>query len=67
MSPEFVGHFNARKLVQGLASVVGSKGGGKADQARGASRDSSKMDALLEKTGTMLGQSSLTEITANSI
>ena len=55
VSPEFVGRFNAGKLVQQLASIVGGKGGGKADQARGAGKDPSKVDALLKKAGTMLG------------
>ncbi len=55
VSPEFTGRFNANKLLQQLASIVGGKGGGKADQARGAGKDPSKVDALLKKAGTMLG------------
>ncbi len=55
VSPEFVGRFNAGKMVQQLASIIGGKGGGKADQARGAGKDPSKVDALLKKAGTMLG------------
>ncbi len=55
VSPEFVGRFNAGKIVQQLASIVGGKGGGKADQARGAGKDASKVEAALKKAGTMLG------------
>ncbi len=55
VSPEFVGRFNAGKIVQQLASIVGGKGGGKADQARGAGKDAGKVDAALKKAGTMLG------------
>ena len=55
VSPEFVGRFNAGKIVQQLASIVGGKGGGKADQARGAGKDTGKVDAALKKAGTMLG------------
>ena len=55
VSPEFTGRFNAGKLVQQLASIIGGKGGGKADQARGAGKDAGKVDALLKKAGTMLG------------
>ena len=55
VSPEFVGRFNAGKIVQQLASIVSGKGGGKADQARGAGKDAGKVDAVLKKAGTMLG------------
>ena len=55
VSPEFVNRFNAGKIVQQLASIVGGKGGGKADQARGAGKEPGKVDAALKKAGTMLG------------
>ncbi len=55
VSPEFTNRFNAGKIVQQLASIVGGKGGGKADQARGAGKDVGKVDAALKKAGTMLG------------
>ena len=55
VSPEFTGKFNAGKLLQQLAPVVGGKGGGKADQARGAGKEPGKVNDLLKKAVTLLG------------
>ena len=55
VSPEFTGKFNAGKLLQQLAPVVGGKGGGKADLARGAGKEPGKVGDLLKKAGTLLG------------
>ncbi len=55
VSPEFTNKFNAGKLLQQLAPVVGGKGGGKADQARGAGKEPGKVNDLLKKAGTLLG------------
>ena len=58
VSPEFTGRFNAGKLLQQLAPVVGGKGGGKADLARGAGKDASKVNDLLKKANALLGETS---------
>ena len=55
VSPEFTGKFNAGKFVQQLAPVVGGKGGGKADMARGAGKEPGKVNDLLKKAATLLG------------
>ena len=55
VSPEFTNKFNAGKLLQQLAPVVGGKGGGKADVARGAGKEAGKVGDLLKKAGTLLG------------
>ncbi len=57
VSPEFAGRFNAGKLLQQLAPIVGGKGGGKADLARGAGKDAGKVGDLLKKAGALLGES----------
>jgi alanyl-tRNA synthetase len=36
VSPEFTGKFQAGKIIQTIAPVVGGKGGGRPDTARGA-------------------------------
>lgn len=47
VSPEFTSRIHAGKIIQELASIVGGKGGGKPDNARGGGRDISKLDAAL--------------------
>ena len=55
VSPEFTNRFNAGKLLQQLAPVVGGKGGGKGDLARGAGKEPGKIGDLLKKAATLLG------------
>ena len=55
VSPKFTSKFNAGKLLQQLAPIVGGKGGGKSDQARGAGREPGKVGELLKRAGTLLG------------
>ncbi len=47
VSPEFTGKVHAGKIIQHLASIVGGKGGGKPDNARGGGRDTDKLDTAL--------------------
>ncbi|MDW7980802.1 MAG: alanine--tRNA ligase-related protein, partial [Verrucomicrobiales bacterium] len=47
VSPEFTAKVHAGKLIQQLAAMVGGKGGGKPDNARGGGRDTTKLDAAL--------------------
>jgi len=49
VSPEFTSKIHAGKIIQQLASIVGGKGGGKPDNARGGGRDTSKLDAALAR------------------
>jgi alanyl-tRNA synthetase len=47
VSPDFTGKFPAGKIIQQIAPIVGGKGGGRPDNARGAGKDASKLrDAL---------------------
>ena len=55
VSPEFTAKFQAGKLIQAIAPIVGGKGGGKPDNARGGGKDPSKLAEALEKAATLLG------------
>jgi len=55
VSQEFVGKFQAGKIIQQIAPVVGGKGGGRPDNARGAGRDVEKLGAALEAAVKLLG------------
>ena len=55
VSPEFVKAFQAGKIIQALAPIVGGKGGGRPDFARGAGKDASQLDAALAQARTLLG------------
>ena len=54
VSPEFTAKVQAGKLVQAIAPIVGGKGGGKPDNARGGGKDASKLDEALAKARTLL-------------
>ena len=49
VSPEFTAKVQAGKLIQQIAPIVGGKGGGKPDNARGGGKDASKLDEALAK------------------
>jgi alanyl-tRNA synthetase len=46
--------FQANKLIQEIAPIVGGKGGGRAENAQGAGRDRSKIGAALAKARELL-------------
>jgi alanyl-tRNA synthetase len=46
---EFASKFQANKLIQQIAPIVGGKGGGRAESAQGAGKDASKIAAALTK------------------
>jgi alanyl-tRNA synthetase len=46
--------WQAGKLVQELAPIIGGKGGGKPDFARGGGKDKSKLDELISKANILL-------------
>ena len=54
VSPEFTAKVQAGKLIQVIAPIVGGKGGGKPDNARGGGKDASKLDEALAKARTLL-------------
>jgi alanyl-tRNA synthetase len=55
VSPEFVRNVQAGKIIQQIAPIVGGKGGGKPDNARGGGKDATKLDEALAKAKTLLG------------
>jgi len=49
VSPEFTSKAQAGKIIQQIAPIVGGKGGGKPDNARGGGKDAHKLDEALAK------------------
>jgi alanyl-tRNA synthetase len=54
VSPEFTAKAQAGKLIQTIAPLVGGKGGGKPDHARGGGKEAGKLDEALAKALTLL-------------
>src|SRR5438309_11613827 len=54
VSPEFTGKLQAGKIIQQIAPMVGGKGGGKPDNARGGGKDASKLDEALAKVAALI-------------
>jgi alanyl-tRNA synthetase len=55
VSSEFTAKVQAGKIIQAIAPIVGGKGGGKPDNARGGGKDASKLDEALAKAKSLLG------------
>jgi alanyl-tRNA synthetase len=55
VTPEFTAKAPAGKLIQAIAPLVGGKGGGRPDNARGGGKDAAKLDEALAKARTLLG------------
>ena len=55
VSPEFVGRFQAGKIIQQIAPIVGGKGGGRPENARGAGREVGKVKEALGAVVVVLG------------
>ncbi len=55
VTPEFTAKIQAGKIIQTIAPIVGGKGGGKPDNARGGGKDASKLDEALIKAKSLLG------------
>jgi alanyl-tRNA synthetase len=56
VSPAFTSKIQAGKIIQTIAPIVGGKGGGKPDAARGGGKDSSKITEALATAKTLLGE-----------
>ena len=54
VSPDFTAKIQAGKIIQTIAPIVGGKGGGKPDNARGGGKDASKLDEALAKAKSLL-------------
>jgi alanyl-tRNA synthetase len=55
VSPEFTGKVQAGKILQAIAPIVGGRGGGKRENARGGGKDAAKLDEALAKARALLG------------
>jgi alanyl-tRNA synthetase len=53
VSAEFTAKAQAGKIIQAIAPLVGGKGGGKPDHARGGGKDAAKLDEALAKARTL--------------
>jgi len=51
---ELTSKFQANKLIQQIAPIVGGKGGGRPDNARGAGKDTSKIAEALEHARALI-------------
>ncbi|HZO83849.1 MAG TPA: DHHA1 domain-containing protein, partial [Verrucomicrobiae bacterium] len=54
VSPELTSKIQAGKLIQTIAPIVGGKGGGRPDNARGGGRDASKLNEALTKASEII-------------
>ena len=54
VSADFTPKIQAGKIIQAIAPVVGGKGGGKPDHARGGGKDATKLDEALAKAKSLL-------------
>jgi alanyl-tRNA synthetase len=54
VSPELTSKIQAGKIIQTIAPIVGGKGGGKPDNARGGGKDATKLDEALAKARELL-------------
>ena len=55
VSPDFTAKVQAGKIIQQIAPIVGGKGGGKPDNARGGGKDVTKLDEALAKAKSLVG------------
>jgi alanyl-tRNA synthetase len=54
VSADFTAKVQAGKIIQTIAPIVGGKGGGKPDNARGGGKDAAKLDEALKKAAELL-------------
>jgi alanyl-tRNA synthetase len=55
VSPDFTAKVQAGKIIQTIAPLVGGKGGGKPDNARGGGKDPGKLEEALAHAKALLG------------
>ena len=54
VSGELTSKFQAGKIIQAIAPIVGGKGGGRPDNARGGGKDAAKLDQALARARELL-------------
>jgi alanyl-tRNA synthetase len=55
VSPEHTKQVQAGRIIQAIAPIVGGKGGGRPDNARGGGKDVGKLDEALAKAKSLVG------------
>jgi alanyl-tRNA synthetase len=55
VSPELTKQIQAGKIIQTIAPIVGGKGGGRPENARGGGKDVGKLDEALSKAKSLVG------------
>jgi len=55
VTSDYTGKVQAGKIIQQIAPIVGGRGGGKPDNARGGGKDATKLDEALAKAKSLLG------------
>jgi len=55
VTSDFIWKVQAGKIIQQIAPIVGGKGGGKPDNARGGGKDAGKLDEALSRAKELLG------------
>jgi alanyl-tRNA synthetase len=53
VSAEFTAKVQAGKVIQAIAPIIGGKGGGKPDNARGGGKDATQLDSALAKVRSL--------------
>jgi alanyl-tRNA synthetase len=57
VSPELTKHIQAGKIIQAIAPIIGGRGGGRPDNARGGGKDATKIPEALSKVRSLLSGS----------
>ncbi|HEV8423246.1 MAG TPA: alanine--tRNA ligase, partial [Chthoniobacterales bacterium] len=55
VSPDLTNQIQAGKIIQTIAPIVGGKGGGRPDNARGGGKEVAKLDEALAKAKSLVG------------
>jgi alanyl-tRNA synthetase len=54
VSADYTSAYQAGKIIQAIAPIVGGKGGGRPDNARGGGKETAKLEEALQKARSLL-------------